>query len=750
MHERSTSTALPPLRRAPRRDWGKLVARVLCVMLALVALGPLGLGLLVRTSWARGLATTETRRVLASYAIDARYELRLKLWPLSLSLRNIRVESSDGGTPILTARSVTARPKIFGLLAGKLVIDEIEIERPAVRVVLRDGKLMNLAPKLPETPKQEGPTKPPFSVVSASDMALDLTVDERHVVAKGVDADVTTDDDGHGGAAFEVALRAAEVRHHAVRTITPPSGDKLGDYAVDEDIVCKIDGRARIESKRIVVRRFSAFGAADLAPGEETAGTCAIAPNDKRFVELQLGHFSVALPQKPDQLPAFDGHVKARAPLAIINRFAAKPDLDGWASVDVEVRAALDKFPDQQLQELVEATGHLEAQGIRLDKYSFARSINSDFTVRRGVVTSPLTRVEIADGVADIKDVEVRPFEAHRPLKATLEAHDVSFTSLMRDLGVSKHPHVTWDINQVRATNLKGTLDPLQLDGDLMAKTANFAVFDAAVDDPAKHRAMGVREGNLLGRVAIRPDALEFRNIQVTTTHSVVNNVLVSIGFHEILRVDVPAAKVDLGDISPLGSVAIAGMAELKANVSGLFGDPHIEGDVASIKDFAIGKKPDDIQFGTVTQAHVSLEKLAVLLRDVRATKGKSAYEVPTAKLEFGGAATMVMDGTVTTKTLDVRDFLSVFHMDEDPRFEEIGGTLETNARMHLALGGPEDVCKGGFLDVQAVTTAHDLNLLGERFDEGQADLEYRWTDREAGIDGADIDVGWLALSKVK
>ena len=33
----------------------------------------------------------------------------------------------------------------------------------------------------------------------------------------------------------------------------------------------------------------------------------------------------------------------------------------------------------------------------------------------------------------------------------------------------------------------------------------------------------------------------------------------------------------------------------------------------------------------------------------------------------------------------------------------EIEGTLETNARLHLALGGPEDVCKGGYLDVAGV-----------------------------------------------
>src|SRR5262249_46228440 len=156
------------------------------------------------------------------------------------------------------------------------------------------------------------------------------------------------------------------------------------------------------------------------------------------------------------------------------------------------------------------------------------------------------------------------------------------------------------------------------------------------------------------------------------------------------------------------------------------------------------------IGFGNVTQGHVTLDGLAVALRDVRVQKNKSSYEMPTGRLDFGGAANMKLDGTVTSKNLDVRDFFSVFKLDDDPRFADIAGVLETNARMHLALGGPEDVCRGGFLDVQATTTAHQLNLLGEKFDEGNADFEYRWIDRQAGMEGAEIDVRSLALTKVK
>jgi translocation and assembly module TamB len=748
---------LPPVRRRRRRDWGRILARILCVLFAIVGLVPVGAGLLVRTSWARGIATRETRKVLAQNGVDATYEVGLRLWPLSVGVSNLRVKASDGGTPFLTAQRAVARPKIFGLLAGKLVIDQIEIEKPRARVVLRDGKLKNLDVKLPETKKDSGPTKPPFSVVSASEAEIDLDVDGTHVVAKGIDADVTTDDDGEGGTAFEVALRLAEARGRIVRELKAPKGDDEGEYAVDEDVLCRVDGRARIDRKRVLVRRFSAHGAADLDAADGTVLGCDLAKDDKRLVDVSLGHLAIVFPKNKGEPPNLDGHAKVRAPLALVDRFVpSAPEVDGWAMVDVELRYT----PETPIPDMA---GRLEAKGLRVDKFSFARAIQSDFTVRRSVVASPLTRVEIAEGVADIRDVEVQPLAKDVPLKARVDVKDVSFVALMQDLGVSKHPHVTWDLHEVHAANVKGTLNPLHLDGDLSAHTTNFAVYDAAVDSPTKTRATGVREGNIKGKLAIRPDALQFHNVTVTTPRGIVNDVLVSIGFHEVLRVEVPSGKVDLADLSPLGSVGLAGIAELKASVTGAFNDPHLEGDV-SISSFAIGDRPEQLEFGNVTQAHVTLEGLSVLLRDVRAQKGKSTYEMPTGRLDFGGAAAMKMESQITSKNLDVREFLSVFstsfvgadrkiaavRLDEDPRFAELEGTIETNARMRLTLGGPEDVCKGGLLDVQASTNMRKLNLLGEKFDEGHADFEYHWVDRQAGIEGADIEVRSLSLTKVK
>lgn len=732
---------LPPVRRKKRRDWARVVARILCVVFAIAGLVPVGVGLLVRTTWARRLATDETRKVVKGLGIEANYDLELSLWPISLTLRNIRVEASDGGTPFLTARRASARPKIFGLLAGKLVIDQIEIEQPRARVVLKGGKLQNLALNLPETPKKTGPTKAPFSVVSASEAEVDVDIDGVRVVGHEIDADVTADNHGDGGTAFEVALRVAEARGRTVRKLTPVVGSHGADYSVDEDVLCRIDARARIEPKRVLIRRFSTFGAVDLDPAEETALGCDVAKNDKRYVEVSLGHLSVGFPKSDGDLPDLSGHVRLRAPLGVVNRVPGTPDLDGWLSLDAELRySAETPIPD--------VAGRLEAGDVRLDRYSFARSLQSDFVVRRSVFTSPVTKVGIADGMAVLRDLEVQPLAKGLPIKvAQLDATDVSFTSLMRDLGVSKHPHVTWDLDEVHFAKLHGGLDPLRLDGDLVAHTSNFAIYDAAVDSPTKTRATGVREGHITGKLAVRPDALEFHQVQVRTTHSLIENVLVSIGFHEVIRVDVGHGKLDIGDLSPLGAVKMSGVADItRVNLAGPFGDPHLAGDIKGIQNFVIGELP----FGNVTNGHVELHGLVLDLRDVRAQKGNSNFELSTGQLDFGGAAGMRMDAQVASKNLGLRDFFSVFKLDEDPRFTELDATIETKARMHLVLGGPEDVCKGGLLDVQASVNARELNLLGEKFDEGHADLEYHWLDQQAGLEGAEIEVRSLSLSKVK
>src|SRR5216110_1801439 len=101
------STRLPPLpRRRHRRDIGQILARFLCVVFAAIGILPFVLAAIVRSAWARSWATRETARVTLEHGIVASYRVDLKFWPLAVELTNVRVESSDGGDPLLVAPHV--------------------------------------------------------------------------------------------------------------------------------------------------------------------------------------------------------------------------------------------------------------------------------------------------------------------------------------------------------------------------------------------------------------------------------------------------------------------------------------------------------------------------------------------------------------------------------------------------------------------------------------------------------------------
>ena len=289
---------------------------------------------------------------------------------------------------------------------------------------------------------------------------------------------------------------------------------------------------------------------------------------------------------------------------------------------------------------------------------------------------------------------------------------------------------------------VKGTLVPLKLDGDFTAHAPNFLVADAAIDVP-HNRIIGIREANLQAHLAVRPEAVEFQNVHVQTANSKLEGGLVSLGYNNDLRVDVPKGSIDLADLGPLATIPIAGVVELDAHVGGTFNDPRLEADVG-IQGFNLG----DIPFGNVTTAHVKLTGLVVDLSGAKAVKNKSAYEMPTARLDFGHHDGLHMDAVATSTALGVRDFMAIWKMEDDPRFAEIDGSIATTANLHIALGGPEDVCGLGFIDVRATAHVKDVKLYGETFEDGDLDLEYKWTDRGAGLEGADVDIRAVTLHK--
>jgi translocation and assembly module TamB len=690
--------------------------------------------------------------LLRRQSIVASYAPSLHVWPLAVELARVRVESSDGGPPALECERVRVRPKLFALLAGKVAVDQVELDQPRVRLVVREGKVANLV--LPESQGGggKGPLHAPFNVFALTDASIDLDVDGTRVQARSLDLDMTAEDDPTAGASFEIALRAGRASVHRPR-VRPD-----GSTATDDDALCSIEGRVRVEPEMVLVRRLEGVGSADLDSAPGTLPSCDLPADDKRRVELSLGHVHVAIPKgdasqasppagpqaspsaSPQALPAFDGHVRLRAPIALAERAASLPETDGWVGVDADVRYADDTI-------LPDVSGSIEAHGVRLAQYSFAQELHSQVTVRRNLVQSPTTTLRIGGGTVTLSDTVIDPL-AGKLEKTRLDVAGVNFTTLLRDLGVHPNSYVGWDIRELHAPVIAGTFAPLKLDGDFTAKTYAFGVYDRPAEDRTRERLVGFSEAQIASHLAVRPDSLRFQDVRAILPHSRIEGGFCSLGFNNELRVDAPRVFADLDDISPLGPVALHGRAEVSARIGGIFNRPEIEGDIQSIAGFAVS----DVAFGDLSSGHLKVDVMApeVEVTSVRAKRRDSPYEVPTATLRFGGGRGFVVNAVGSSGGFGLRDLLSMFGLDDDPRFDEIDARIATRAGVHVALGGPEDRCGGGYVAIEAKSHLTGVELYGERFAQGDADVALKWYDRDQGIAGADLDVRSFVLDKVQ
>jgi len=362
---------------------------------------------------------------------------------------------------------------------------------------------------------------------------------------------------------------------------------------------------------------------------------------------------------------------------------------------------------------------------------------------------SPKTSVRLGNGTVTLSDLVVEPLARGVKLDQTrLDVSGVNFTSMLRELGIHESAHVAWDIRELHAPVIAGTLAPLKLDGDFAAKTYAFGVYDRPAEDPKRERIVGFSEAEIAAHLAVRPDAVKFMDVRATLPHSGVEGAFVSLGFHNELRVDAPRVIADFDDLSPIGPVQMRGKLEASARLGGMFNRPEPEGDIHAIGGLSVGS----VAFGDVSDGHVKVDvqKPEIEISGVHAKRRDSAYDVPTARLRFGGTRGFVVDAVGSSAGLGFRDLLSMFALDDDPRFDGLDGSIAARADVHVALGGPEDACGAGYVGVDARGHLTNVFIYGEHFAQGDADVSVRWHDREQGIAGADIDLRSFVLSKVQ
>jgi translocation and assembly module TamB len=712
-------------RLRPRLEIGRALARFLCAILAIVGALPVSAGLLVRTDAVRRAVAGETAKLVARLVgVEATYSVKVQLFPIELVLENVSVRASDGGLSALSVHRIAVTPRLFSLLAGRIDAGDIEIEAPRARLVLTDGKLTNVSYRLPES---NGKAKPlersPFASLSMTDASLDIDVDGVHLTAGPVDLDVLAEP----GLAFELSLRVGESRVSRTRKTT--EGD-----AVDEDLLCEFDTRARIEQGSVLVRRLSVLGAADADPKPGTWGRCRLGDADAGRIALRLSEVRVTLDDGKPVLA--NGHVILRAPLAIANRFVKGP-FRGWVSAAADVR--WDAKAD-----LPEVHGKLRGAGMEMSFFKFANDFDADVEIVGDEVRARTLHATYGHAAVTIEDVTLKPFAPGIPIHVRhADTRGLRFPDIMEYNDVTQDTIVQWNLDHATISDFGGTIHPLKLDGDVYSETSDFEIFDRAYHDANRKHMIGVKAATVRTRFGVRPDSVQFMNSRATFGSSELL-ASVSVGFHNEIWLSVPkGSKLDLADISPLVDIPMDGTAELSVTMAGKASQAELTGDLA-IHDFLFAGFP----IGDIESSHVKFKPLVLDLTDVRGVKGTSRFVAPTARIDFDKKGAVLVDADVQSDRLDLRDFFAMFHFDDDPRFEQIAGRGVTKARVEYDLGGPKDKCGSGYLRVDGRLGLKTADLFGEHYDSGEARFDFRWTDQDASHLGMQLDAPSVTLKK--
>ncbi|NUP07672.1 MAG: hypothetical protein HOW73_16615 [Polyangiaceae bacterium] len=720
----------PPSSTRKRGRFGRGVAIFFCVLFATIGFIPVFAAVLVRTPAVQAWASRETA-VLLERELGARasYDVRVKPWPLTVGVENLVIEGDDGLGDFLTVETASIRPRIFSLLAGKLDVGDIEVTGAHARVVLRDGELVNFRPKKPEpSAESERSERAPFRALALTDATVDLDIDGTLVYVTEVDLDVVSEPDG----SFELAARAGGGTLSRVR----PDPRHPEEQAADEDRLCQLEARARVDPKAetLLVRRLGLGAVVDFDPDLDTRPACDLPEKDWRRLDVRLGAVEVpATVLRGEGIQNIAGRVALTAPAALVHRFVAMPHLTGSVRVEVEATKA-----PQAKTPLV--TGKVHADFIGLDGKVFSDYVDTNVQFDGSAVVATDIKARWADGDFAMERARFSFTEPGMTLDVrNIKADHVGMQGLLRDLGVHPQSHVGWTLDHVEFESFGGTIDPLNIEGKLVTSTSDFGVYDRPSHREDKQRMISIDRGEVKGTLAIRKDAVYLDKMHLVTPRSSVFTT-VKLGFLDEFGLDISQGSyVDLAEISPLVSVAIGGKATVHATGTGTFDYPRIEGEL-KIDGFELG----GFKAGDIRTSHAVFVPLSLELTEVELAKNQSLVTSTKTKVDFDAGADVLVDAELQTTQapyLKVSDFFEVFQLDKDPRFKNFAGTGIGTATVHYAIGGPEDKCGGGLIDVRTKMQLDRPDLFGESFERGSMDVHFRWDDARAGAEGMEIEL---------
>ncbi len=267
--------------------------------------------------------------------------------------------------------------------------------------------------------------------------------------------------------------------------------------------------------------------------------------------------------------------------------------------------------------------GDLKVKGLALEGF-LPGDLRTRFSVSAAGVRLDKLELPIGKGLVS-GSIEIGIAEAMLPVTADLALRDVELSEVLRNLGI---PHSLAVLRSSGKAQLRGTLSPLLLGGEVGLDIADFAVLDR----PYEHRAQAVRlfeipRSHLATAIAISKDKVVLRktaldlglkghsHVQLEGTFFTdVEKGMLLLGHTEALDLD------DFrGHIGPLPA---RGTSSFAARVTGPYHALHIEGQ-ASVRDFHLL----DLALGTVvTQVDFRTANLKLVLDQIRGRKDRSNY----------------------------------------------------------------------------------------------------------------------------
>jgi translocation and assembly module TamB len=646
----------------------------------------------VRTHIRNELRAAIRRELGLDASIDA---VRIAL-PFTLVGEHIVLEHPQHGM-LARAERLEVAPSLLALARGKLRLKRILIEKPALRLRVEDGRIVNL-PRLAGEPDANENRSLPLRQLVVHEASVELDAAPNY------------------GARLDGVNIVLGVTHGTLLELTAEarSGEFVSMFTAPgatlptklREPIQKLALKGRVAPDKIQIDK-AEFDSSVLKL-EVTHGYLAL--------PLSKGNYSVRILLETElerlkslplgvELPAMQGHVALNGSLSGVGKDYR---FEGHFHGD---NPKLKRFGFGELDLKLEAT----PSEVKLLKGSQGR------IVKQGGLVNIEGRLGLSKSL---------------PLEVSADIQRIEFHKLMDQLGVTDECIVNWVMRG--GFKISGTANPVDVSGPIWTDTLHFRALTGAWHDPSSEEVIGTPPGRVTGRVAIRPDALRFENLHGRLPHSELT-ALVHVGFEDKISVIAKSDKFDLRDATGLMGMSIAGAGGFSLEVGGTYDKTTLTGKL-DLNDFAL----DGYRVGHLrTRANLEKGGVAVRFLETDVRKNDSHYVVDDMLLDFERG--FLIDAKAHFEKLALSDFYHSVLLDEDPAFTPYQGHVKGRATVRYTHNFPGDA-PDGTLIVGTELDVLDARMHGVAFDSGRIEASWTWLRIDQGTRGARLDVEELRL----